>query len=513
VAQAARFFTSCIVGMRSDAWSHYFRSVCYLQENKGEPPPDSLQWARENLNVCLRQPQQHAWLYLVRGVVSGRLKDYQGAEDDFNQALRARDPRLTLDERYTLYNTRAAFRRQRGATAAAIEDLRQAIRLCPNRYEAYAGLAKVYHEQGLRNASAMRGVTGLTPAGCSAIVGVWAWAHERQQLALGIAHLDEAERRALLLAEAGHLQPETLAHLYHTRAVYEFERDDRDAAVRDLDRVVAREVPRSPARAQAYVNKGRLLHARRDYEGAVEAYRKALAIRADELTTYVALAEAHYRLGQYAAAVQACDAYVERQGKPEAAVYRLRGLAHAGLGGDHLASAVQDFELALILDRGHRFTWIELGRVNLALRAFAQAESAFTQTITLQPTAADGYIGRGLARARLGHGPQAAADAEKALDCGGHTSAVRYQAAAIYAQVVGALSGRRDSETTLRRTRYQERALELLRRALAVLPEVEARALWARTILPDHTFDPIRDTTEFGRLAVRYSPRHEGARR
>src|SRR5262249_4218811 len=85
--------------------------------------------------------------------------------------------------------------------------------------------------------------------------------------------------------------------------------------------------------------------------------------------------------------------------------------------------------------------------------------------------------GRGLARARLGRQREAALDAATALRQGPSSPRLYYNAARIYAQCSGP---------------YPRRALELIHRAIKLLPAEERRTFWATHIRKDPAFASLR---------------------
>jgi tetratricopeptide (TPR) repeat protein len=154
---------------------------------------------------------------------------------------------------------------------------------------------------------------------------------------------------------------------------------------------------------------------------------------------------------------------------------------------------------ALHLARG----WAYLARVAPEL-----ALADFDEAARIRPDDATGYTGRGYALIQLGRYRQAVEAAERALRTGPETAPLVYDAARIYAQAVGrtdADPGQRQGGVLDMRSQYQDRALELLRRALRLHPDAERHSFWHNRVAPDAALGPIRQSPEFTRLEMQYS--------
>jgi hypothetical protein len=97
---------------------------------------------------------------------------------------------------------------------------------------------------------------------------------------------------------------------------------------------------------------------------------------------------------------------------------------------------------------------------------------------------------------------------EQALLLGPTTSRNRYNAARVFAQA----SFRAAEDRPLQRgadrdlcLQYQDRAVALLRDAMAALPDGERTAFWSETIRRDGALNPIRTCTGFRKLAAEFA--------
>src|SRR5262249_53287750 len=147
-----------------------------------------------------------------------------------------------------------------------------------------------------------------------------------------------------------------------------------------------------------------------------------------------------------------------------------RGLARLKLGDYPAATA--DFSRALELEPESARLFAYRGSTYLAGDAPGLALQDFDQAIGLDGANADAYTGRGLARVKLGKVSEGVADAREALRRGPLTYQLAFNAARVYAQAAGR------TEAAPTRTRYQEQALDLIRRALELQSPERRAAFW-----------------------------------
>jgi len=332
---------------------------------------------------------------------------------------------MHLDDnaRYVLFVNRGVLRVRTDRIDDAISDLEAAIKLKPKAYQAFVNLAQAYRRQN------------------------------KPGLAL------EALDRAVEL-EPG------LAHVYRLRARLYLERKEPVPALANLDQAIARESASSPFHVDDRVERGRLLLESGKPALALASFDAALALKKDHSLGQRLRAETLFRLGRFEEVVQALDRYLET-GKPLEPVYRGRGLARAELG--QYPGAIDDFTKALELHptsavQAYRgWTHLVVDAPKLALRDFELA-------IELDANNGDAYNGRGFAHARLGRHREALEDAALAISHGPPSPRLYYNAARVYAQCPGP---------------YPRRALDLMRKALDLLPTEERRAFWSMNIQKD----------------------------
>jgi tetratricopeptide (TPR) repeat protein len=358
----------------------------------------------------------------------------------------------------------------------SVDDLRQAIALRPDQYQAHWNLANTFEHF--------------------------------KQVEEAIEQLDQAIHAARSLIAANDLADSTLVLLYHHRAQLHLQRQDWEAAVGDVQQAL-----QIRPYAEGYVVLGRDLQRRQRYKEAAAAYEDALetppanarSLRRAEIDLH--RAEALLQLGEYQEAAGSLDRSLGEADRPGAYVFQLRGLARAKLG--DYAGAVSDYTQALRLKPGDSLTHAYRGWVYLVQDALRPALHDFQAAIRLDPDNADAYTGRGYIRVRLGDAAGAVQDAEEALRRGPRTPRMVWNAARVYAQSVSVLDVKKpvpSGADLAIRTRHQNRALELLGEALALTPADQRGAFWQSYVQPDvaGVFGSLRRSPEFVRLSSEY---------
>jgi tetratricopeptide (TPR) repeat protein len=469
-------FTTALHFQPNHFGARYLAAVCCLQAQR---PAE----AEVHLTACqslvqARQQRDFVWIYLLRGFAQGELgasardagrpkeaaQHFAAAEADFAHAEKL-DP--DPDVRYVLLANRGVTRWQQKNDAEAVADLESAIRLKPERYHAYLSLARALADQG--------------------------------KPAEAIAQLDKAIG----------LQPK-LGSLYHLRAQINRDRGDLAAALHDFTETTRlyepADVSATDARAleDAHIERGRILFHRGQYDEALAAFEAALRVRPDSARAQRFRGGVLQQLGRYEEAARAYDAYFKNARRPDAEVYEARGLVRAKL--NDYAGAVTDLERALEGEPRSARLYRLLGWTHVLGEAWKPARDAFARAVDLDPADADGYSGRGYARVKLGQTREAVADAEEALKHGPATALSVYNAARIYAQAAGRpVSEPRavDREARLGAW-YQERAVELLRKALTLEPGARRAAFWREHVQDDAALNPVRRSVAFQRLAAEF---------
>jgi serine/threonine protein kinase/Tfp pilus assembly protein PilF len=451
-------------------WARYFLALCFVR--LGQPMP-----ACVLLTTCLSQQPRVVWIYLLRGFVQGQLGEHASAEADFQTALQLLKDRPDAGATYVLFNNRAVTRIGQKRLAEAEQDLRAAIALQPGQYQAYVTLAQVYQEQKKRKEAIEQ--LGRALAAAAPLV-------QRK----------EAEARVLVL-------------LYRQRSRFHLTGGDHESALRDLEEALAREEPGSAALARLERERGHLLYRLARYEAALGAYDSALAAQPRDAESWRWRGQVLLKLQRHEGAAAAFDRYFKEGGKPTAQAYRCRALAQLKRGNHQ--SALGDFTRAIDLDPADALLWVQRGQAYLACQAGPLAVKDFDEAIR-RGAKGLAHLARGLAHLQAGKYTEAVADAETAVGLAPSNARATYDAACLIAQAAGQVgtgASTRSGELELRR-RYQERAVELLRNALALMPAAERASFWNNTVRPERTLLPIRHTTGYEQMQRQYRRKSEG---
>jgi tetratricopeptide (TPR) repeat protein len=433
-------------------WAQYLKALGHVKtKHWGE--------ARAELDACLVRQPDFTWGRQLRAVVETQLGESERAEEDFAQVLRRVEEPAA---RSVVLTNRGVLWVRRERWHEAVDDFREAVRLRPGVPETYINLAQA--RRRLKDWKA------------------------------ALATLDEALARC----------PQDAAGLYHTRAEFDLEREDPAAARRDFEQAIVHQPAGSSSErlASDYVQLAHLQRLAGKPEAALANCDAALRLRPDYPPAHRYRAEALLALGRYEDAGKALDRYLHGE-KPTATVYRVRGLIHAGL--RRYAEAVDAYgrSLALRQDAG---TLAYRGWAYLELDAPRPALADFEAALRLDPAQTDALCGRGSARVRLGRLADGVADAEEYLRRERPAAQHFFEAACIYARSVGELERRMGGRWTTGdpATRYQERAVELLRAALDETPAGERQRFWRTNIASAADLVPIRRSTGFLELARGY---------
>jgi len=325
----------------------------------------------------------------------------------------------------------------------AVVDLKKAAELKPNEYQAHVNLAQAYHRQ--------------------------------KKADLALAEMNQA-------VSWSRSPPTSTAW----RARLYLERKEPALALSDFDQAIRRESPSSPYLADDHAERGKLLTAERKHAEALSSFDAALRCNLEHLRGQRLRADCLFSLGRHEESLKAFDAYLEndqahlKKDRALESVYRGRGLVRAELG--KYPAAIEDYTRALEIratsevqaSRGWAFVVCDAPK--LALRDFELA-------IKLDEKNADAYNGRGFVLAGQGKAREAVADAKTAVRLGPRTPRLLYNAARVHAQC-----GEHD------------RALELVRQSLDLVPEEERAAFWSAYVKKDVAMQAVRRLAAYRQL-------------
>jgi serine/threonine protein kinase/Tfp pilus assembly protein PilF len=257
--------------------------------------------------------------------------------------------------------------------------------------------------------------------------------------------------------------------------------------------------------ARVEVERGRALYRQQRFDEALAAYDKALAADPKCIDVYRWRGETRLAQGKYVEAATAFDTYLQKGGTPSAAVFHQRGLARVKLGRN--AEAIEDFGRALDANpQAAERAPLHLCRAQayLAVDALKLALRDFEEALRLQPDNADACLGCAHIRVHQGDLARGVADADRAVKGEPKEPRLWHEAARVYTEAATQLTaeqGKKEDQPRLR-AQYQKRAVELLRRALNVVPVEQRPAYWRNDVLKDPALSPLQRLPEFALLAA-----------
>jgi len=302
------------------------------------------------------------------------------------------------------------------------------------------------------------------------------------------------------LKEAIALKPNLFfAHLVLGR-VYQKE-NNLGESNRQLAEAIARRPP-DAFLAQCHLEQARNQYLDRKYADALQVCNQALKLVPDETAAHFLHAQILMALGRYPEGLQSLDRFQEKGGQVGTDFYRARGSTRLHVA--DYAGAIADYTRLLEVEKDAE-VYCHRGWAFYFADAWKQALLDFEDSLRRDANNSDAYVGRGLSRVMLGDYREAAADAEKALTRPVDNPNMMHNIACIFALAVGKIGAA--SDATNHRdlaNKYQQRALDALRRALDLVAPDERVAFWREKVLPDDALNPIRNCAEFKKLVKNF---------
>jgi tetratricopeptide (TPR) repeat protein len=425
-------------------WAQYLLALCEIRTG-------SWAEARASLTACLGRRPDFLWGRLQRASACVELNQWEAAQDDFELGLRqAAQAKNTLAQYVGLVNRSTMWLRQK-RWGDADADLQKALRLRPELHLAYVNLA-LGHEG--------RGEWRLA-------VKEWTRALER----IKDASLYRARARAFLQCK------------------------DRRSARRDFEAVIAmgHDTATTEQYVSALVELGHEKHLDRDYKGALSDYDAALRQRPDFPEAHRQRAETLRAQKRYAEAGAALDRYLVK-GKPDFNVYLVRGLIHAAL--DEDAAAINAYGEALRLKPDPE-AFSHRGWAHLQMDAPRPALGDFESALKKGPRTFEALCGRAMASVRIAKVKEAVADVEEAVPKASKPEELMLTACVYaWASALAATRTPRDRNGPL----YEEKAVELLTRALRKTPREHLSVLWKERVQKEEALASVRIHPRIQRL-------------
>jgi tetratricopeptide (TPR) repeat protein len=462
-------------------WAAWVQGLCWVREGR-------LVQAKACFTASLTADEHFTWARLQRGMAHALLGEAAPALEDLGRVLKETSDPPT---RHAALVNRAVVRLAAEEYGAAAVDLRAALKLeVPDPVPALLNLAEVERRRG------------------------------------------KPDESARVLTEVIANRPQE-PRAYYQRAVLHRDAGRLAAAAADYRAALERD-GRGPARprSDALSDLGRVLHKLGRPAEALKALDEAVRLQPKHPLAHRLRAEPLLAEGKPGAALAALDEHVRVSGgRVSAAVHLARGRVR--LQTNDAAGAVEAFTLALtaatpvVADKEEElpavaaaggeagFARLQRAWAYLLLEAAGPALADFEAVLKVRPRHADALAGRAESLVRLGRARPAVEAAEVALKAGGAGLRATYSAARVYARAAAEVeSSARSSDRRTRETvyQYQERAVELLRRAVDGLPAAERAAFWKETVQPDPAWAGLRRSSNLLRLASTYGQLAAGDR-
>ncbi len=304
--------------------------------------------------------QTSADVYYKEGLEKYNNKDFRGAIEDYNQAIKINPNNVDA------YYNQGLAHYALGDNQAAIEDYNQAIKINPND-------ADTYYNQGL-------------------------------------AHYALGDNQAAIedYNQAIKINP-NYANSYIGRGLAHYVLGDNQAAIEDYSQAIKI----NPNYANAYYNRGLAHSVLRDNQAAIEDYNQAIKINPNYANAYYNRGLSRYVLRDNQAAIEDYNQAIRINPNYVNAYYN-RGLAHSVLRDNQ--AAIEDYNQAIKINPSYVDAYNNRGLARSALGNNQEAIEDYNQAITINPNYANAYYNRGLARSALGDKQAAIEDFRKSVD-------------------------------------------------------------------------------------------------
>ncbi len=432
-------------------WAQYLMAICHLKEHR---PAE----AQAALTACQSLRPGFVWTYLLKGFAEGEMGEFDLAETDF-----ARSAELDLDDdaHYVMLVNRGVMRFRRGHPEEAAQDLRTAIALNPDPFQAYINLAQAYQ------------------------------------------HLHRFDKALETLDRAIARSPNQ-AILHRARAQTHRLQSQDLKAIDDLDRAIALSTADDPAQAGDRLERALILQQTGRYAEALAECDRALAIQPGRTDLHRVRGAVLVGLKRYDEAIRSFDLCLAR-GTPSASLYEARGLARAHRGS--YQRTITDYTMALGAGRATASLYGHRAWAYLFSGAPGPAARDFDEALRLDPSDARALSGARLANVQQRKVREAIDDARASVQVNAPDPRLLYNAARVYSQAAACLEAdpARSRGTWETAGRYRAEALTLIARSLSLLPTTERTPFWIQVVRTDSAIEPIRQSKAFLELDSQFS--------
>ncbi len=171
--------------------------------------------------------------------------------------------------------------------------------------------------------------------------------------------------------------------------------------------------PASSQTAVEWNNKGFALDESGEYNKAIEAYNKAIAIDPNYKIAWNNKGVAFVHLGEYKKAIEAFDRSIIIDPNDKE-VWFIKGSAFAALG--EYEKTIEASDRALAIDPDYKEAWYGKGIAFIYLGEYEKATEAFDKALAIDPNYKEAWEGKGLVFYELGDYNKATEAYDKALD-------------------------------------------------------------------------------------------------
>lgn len=312
-------------------------------------------------DVIKKNPEV-AYAYNNRGIAKKTVGDYNGAVEDFNNAIH-------LDTMSSIFfNNRGTVLAIQKKFQSALADFNHAVALKDNYHEAYFNRAMVK--------KSLKDYNGL------------------------LADLDLAIQYKKIFPTA-----------YYERAVEKYRRNDRQGALADI----ALAIKAKRGYAEAWFLSGNIKKDMLDHQGAVADYNRAIKYYPEYAEAYNNRGYSQNAMGAYPAALNDLDLALKfNPDFPEA--HNNRGIALANL--QRIQEAMLAFDAAIKLKPGYTEAYNNRGNAKGVLKDYLGSIKDFDMVLMLNPKDSVAMANRGSSKYNLNDQQGACSDWQKAYDMG-----------------------------------------------------------------------------------------------
>jgi tetratricopeptide (TPR) repeat protein/tRNA A-37 threonylcarbamoyl transferase component Bud32 len=385
-------------------WGYFNWAVCHARMGVAHDLHDDL----VRFTACIRLRPDLPWPYNNRGTIHLNLKEYDLAVEDFGAAL-------ARNERYAeAHANRGLALVKLDKQDAALEDFSKAIELNPSYAPALAERIEIYITRK-QHAEVVRDCTRLLELGANKapLYEKRAAAYQAlkqpeqaildfgQLVALNPKNLQARAARADLLISRGRFAEARddlsaileaapkAAVIWRSRAIINWlNLKEFDAALADFDQFARLE----PKNAEPHRCIGVILLGRRQYGPALEALKKARALRPDYPEAIWAQAFIHLRQGKPEEALKVLDPLIAKLPEGPPATLNVRGDVYQSMG--KLKEAAADYQRMTELKPKEPEAYVCLARVCEKQGQPAKAAECFDRLVAAAPESEWAYLRR-----------------------------------------------------------------------------------------------------------------------